>query len=749
MISKKQSRFLASTLTAALVATAIAPTTGIAAEEAEKPFSDVELGTPYTEPITQLKDAGVMSGYPDGTFGIRTPLTRAHAAIMFANIRDLDTNVAAAPFADVKQDAYYTEAINAAYAAGVIGGHSEKRFAPNDHLTRGQMAVMMVQAYDLEQVTDIELPFSDLQENHWATPFVKTLYANGLFNGKSTESGTIAAVDEKVDRGDFAILLAATDSEYGHKLGAEDPTELVVKSVEAINTTVDINGTLAFTVNGKEEAASLEVLQDAGYEVVFKASADVFGVDKNTSSTGKVSSEKDKTFDYQVVIKKDGKVVAESARQTVEVLDYASVITAITEVNVHKDGLAIADGQLAMGDKDVVLTVNGTVMGNDETVPFENPTFSVDRPAILKVESDGKVIPHAKGEAVVTVKVGEVTETITLTVGDTRHVDVEKSIISEKEIEVAAGKTAKAVVDLKDQYGLAFDGTVTAKDAEDVNVLSEVKVTSVQVEGQIVAGKYELELTAVDEAAEGNVVVKAGDTELGQIHVTVKEPGAAVTYELTTDNTEFDRKTEAGREAKKLTLKAYDEAGLEAELKGSFIYESSNEEIIKVDENGEVTLVATEGGKTATVVAKKVSGAFKDQVAEIEFTVIDSTPTLNDVEFTSDIATQSTLTVDFNQLGSVTATSPKGDVKVAYRLVDSKDALEIVEADEEGKALDPEIVIGKVIFSPKVTIEKVNKEGIIEFDESVYDKKVTASFIDNEDTFKGQIKLFFEIEKQE
>lgn len=231
MISKKHNRFMGSTLTAALVATAIAPTAALAAEEVQKPFTDVELGTPYTEPITKLKEVGVMAGYPDGTFGIRTTLTRAHAAIMFTNIRDLDTDVAAAPFADVKQDAYYTDAINAAYAADVIKGHTEDSFAPNDNLTRGQMAVMMVQAYGLEQVTDVELPFTDLKEDHWATPYIKTLYANGLFNGKSTANGAIAAVGENVDRGDFAILLAATDTKFGHKLGIEDPTELVVKSV--------------------------------------------------------------------------------------------------------------------------------------------------------------------------------------------------------------------------------------------------------------------------------------------------------------------------------------------------------------------------------------------------------------------------------------------------------------------------------------------------------------------------------------
>jgi len=746
MISKKHTKLMGSTLTAALVATAIAPTAGLAAEEIQKPFSDVELGTPYTEPISKLKEAGVMAGYPDGTFGLRTTLTRAHAAIMFTNIRDLDTNVAAAPFADVKQDVYYTDAINATYAANVIKGHTEHSFAPNDNLTRGEMAVMMVQAYGLEQVTDVELPFSDLKEDHWATPFIKTLYANGLFNGKSTANGAIAAVGENVDRGDFAILLSATDVKFGHKLG----TELVVKSVKAINTTVDIAGTLELAINGNEEAADLKALKDAGYEVEFKASKNVFEGESNTSATGKISSEEEVAFEYQVVVKKDNEVVAESARQAVEVLNYANTITALTEVNVNKGDLSINDGQVAIGDTDVVLTVKGTVMGNNEEVTFENATFSVDRPAILTVEKDGTVTPRVKGKAVVTVKVGEKTETVTLTVGDARKVDIEKSTIDTKAIEVAAGKAAKVIVELKDQYGLAFVGNVNADNDKDVTVIeSKVTATQVKVEGKDVVGKYQLELVAADKAAKGDVVVKVGETELGKINVTVKEAGEAATYELTTENTEFDLKTEAGKEDKALTLKAFDIDGLEATLTDTFIYESSNEDVIIVDkETGVVKLVATEAGKTAKVVVKKVTGAFADPVAEIGITVIDSTPVIKDVNITSSTAIQNTLDVDFSKLASVTATGSKGDVKITYKLADNN-TLEIVEANNEGKALNPAIVLGTVTFSPVVTIEKINEDGTIQFGVGVSGKNVIASFIDKKTNFIDQVELVFEIENIE
>lgn len=371
-------------------------------------------------------------------------------------------------------------------------------------------------------------------------------------------------------------------------------------------------------------------------------------------------------------------------------------------------------------------------------------TFTVQHPGILTIDENGTVNPHAKGETLVTVKVGEHTETITLKVGDTRKVDVEKSTISTTAIEVAAGKKVKVIVDLKDQYGMEFADTVKASNATDVSVI-ESEVTAIQVveEGKDIVGQYQLELEAVDESAKGDVIVKAGETVLGKINVTVKVAGEAATYELTTENTEFDLKTAEGKANKQLTLKAFDLDGLEAQFNAAdFIYESSDKEVITVDEKtGEVTLVATEAGKTAKVVAKKVEGALDEQVAEIEFTVIDSTPVITEVTFTSSPALQNTLNVDFSKLASVIATGSKGDVKIAYQLV-GNDTLEIVEADAEGEALAPAIVLGKVTFSPEVTID-MNDNGTIQFEESVEGKTITASFINNKDSFIKDVKLEF------
>lgn len=487
------------------------------------------------------------------------------------------------------------------------------------------------------------------------------------------------------------------DPEANYKLVAVNDTELEapieveiseIRSVRAINTTVDKNGTLEFAINGKEKAADLKALNEAGYTVTFNASANVFEGSKPTSTTGVVNAEPGTKFEYQVVISKDGETVAESARQAVEVQDYANTVTAITNVNVDLDGQSINDGQLALGDS-ARLIVKGTVKGNDDEVTLP-ATFTVDRPAVLSVDKDGVVTPKAKGTATVTVKSGELTKTITLNVGDARVVDATKSTIDKTSVSIAADKSETIIVELKDQYGLPIAGTVVAdnSDADAKVITGEVTVDEPvnDKDGKPIVGKYELTLTAVGKDATGDVVVKVGSTEIGKINVSVKEAGEVAEYKLTADKTEFDLKIDdAGSATSETTLKAYDKNGLETTVEGTFEYESSNKDVVTVDkDSGKVTLSANaKAGDKATIIVKKVAGAFKDPVAQVEFTVVDSTPEITDVTFTSTPAITEATELDLSKILDVKASGSKGDVKVGYTVADDN-TLNIYEANSNG-----------------------------------------------------------------
>lgn len=135
----------------------------------------------------------------------------------------------------------------------------------------------------------------------------------------------------------------------------------------------------------------------------------------------------------------------------------------------------------------------------------------------------------------------------------------------------------------------------------------------------------------------------------------------------------------------------------------------------------------------------KVTGALEDTVATLEFTVVDSTPTIDDITITTSESVQTDLTVDFTKLAAVTASSPEGEVKVAYTVADTN-KLNIVEVDKDGT--EGTKALGTVQFDPTVTVEEV-EDGKVVFTNDTAGKTIIASYlVDN--TFKGQVELKFE-----
>ncbi|QUG40568.1 S-layer homology domain-containing protein [Psychrobacillus sp. INOP01] len=115
--------------------------------------------------ITQAVAAGVVKGYPDGTFKPEHKITRAQAASIIVNALKLKTDKAA-PFEDIGIYAAETQAeIAAAYQYGIIKG-SDGKFRPTEYVTRAQLALMLKRTVESvtgnPYTTEIPAPFSDI-----------------------------------------------------------------------------------------------------------------------------------------------------------------------------------------------------------------------------------------------------------------------------------------------------------------------------------------------------------------------------------------------------------------------------------------------------------------------------------------------------------------------------------------------------------------------------------------------------------
>ncbi len=167
-------------------------------------FSDVTKHSFGQEEIYKLVEAGVISGYPDGTFKPNQKLIRGQAAILFTRALKLDVPKSPVGFKDVSKSSSFFEAAHATKAAGIFKGNGTN-FGAADDLTREQMASVLVRAFDLK-ATNAEVKLTDLGRVSDAhRKDVEILYQNGITlgngNGQYDPKGTVS-------RAHFAVFLS-------------------------------------------------------------------------------------------------------------------------------------------------------------------------------------------------------------------------------------------------------------------------------------------------------------------------------------------------------------------------------------------------------------------------------------------------------------------------------------------------------------------------------------------------------------
>ncbi|MBU8905965.1 S-layer homology domain-containing protein [Desertibacillus haloalkaliphilus] len=166
-------------------------------------FSDIDSEHWAYGGVIALNDRHIITGFTDGSFQPGVSITRAQAATMLVRELGLDTENRPAPdFNDVRATSGYYDVIATVADEGLLTGKAEKTFAPNESLTRAEMAVIMQRAYNL--VGETEEQFSDVNTEHWAHGAINTLAANDLAGGYP--DGTFGPSNE-ITRAEFSVLM--------------------------------------------------------------------------------------------------------------------------------------------------------------------------------------------------------------------------------------------------------------------------------------------------------------------------------------------------------------------------------------------------------------------------------------------------------------------------------------------------------------------------------------------------------------
>ncbi|PIC64638.1 Parasporal protein [Sporosarcina sp. P13] len=184
------------------------PLSGVAST---KLFSDVPSTKHFAEAVYELAERKIIGGYPDGTFKPGNSITRGQAAAIITMLIKLDTTHVKNPgFKDVSTANGYYKAIAALAEKGIIGGYGDGRFGPNDPIKRGQMASILVKAFDLPDYPFLasKNPFKDVKWMSGHDKNILIIYRLGITTGTSTDTFSPNAF---ITRGQAAKLMRATE----------------------------------------------------------------------------------------------------------------------------------------------------------------------------------------------------------------------------------------------------------------------------------------------------------------------------------------------------------------------------------------------------------------------------------------------------------------------------------------------------------------------------------------------------------
>lgn len=174
-------------------------------------FADINELPWAKDKITEATEKGYISGYPDGTFKPRNPITRAEFAVIISRALDLDGTGDAPMFTDQNNiPAWAKEAIDDVYRAGIVVGDADGTFRPNDKIRRTEIAVMTAKAFDLKRKSTGSTGFSDDQRiPAWAKEYVAALKDNEVIQGKG--GNNFAPLDDTIRAEGAIILLKALE----------------------------------------------------------------------------------------------------------------------------------------------------------------------------------------------------------------------------------------------------------------------------------------------------------------------------------------------------------------------------------------------------------------------------------------------------------------------------------------------------------------------------------------------------------
>lgn len=152
------------------------------------PFGDVKSADWFYNDVKYVYEKGMMAGTAADVFAPNATTTRAMIVTILYRLEGSPAVTGTSAFVDVPAGQWYTDAVNWAAANQIVNGTSATTFAPNDSITREQMAAILYRyaqykGYDVTKKADLSGYSDNGQVSAYAKDALAWANAAKLING--------------------------------------------------------------------------------------------------------------------------------------------------------------------------------------------------------------------------------------------------------------------------------------------------------------------------------------------------------------------------------------------------------------------------------------------------------------------------------------------------------------------------------------------------------------------------------------
>lgn len=152
------------------------------------PFGDVKSADWFYNDVKYVYEKGMMAGTAADVFAPNATTTRAMIVTILYRLEGSPAVTGTSAFVDVPAGQWYTDAVNWAAANQIVKGTSATTFAPNDSITREQMAAILYRyaqykGYDVTKKADLSGYSDNGQVSAYAKDALAWANAAKLING--------------------------------------------------------------------------------------------------------------------------------------------------------------------------------------------------------------------------------------------------------------------------------------------------------------------------------------------------------------------------------------------------------------------------------------------------------------------------------------------------------------------------------------------------------------------------------------